>query len=210
MAVDDEDERTIVVARSADEGDDGDHTVMVARASGEDEAEAEDHTVIVARGSGDTDDGDHTVVVARGSGDADDGDHTVVVARASEDSDHTVVVGRSQKKASEPSLTLPATSKRRRGIAPPPVVDGFAPPAVDAMGPGAVVAYTPRAITESPTASVPTTGAGPTRDLSTPLPSVAAHGYRNAQRAWWGFWVSLVGAAAGVGLIVWGIMRLAS
>ncbi len=149
------------------------------------------------------DDDERTRVVAR-----DDDERTRVVRRDGNDGDRTVVVGRGQKKAAEPSLTLPSSGRRRRGIAAPPVADSFAPPAVEAIGPGAVQTYEPRDISEPPVAHVPTTGAAPTRDAAADLPSVQRRSLRHARLALWGFWAAVGGAALGVGLIVWGVLRL--
>ncbi len=180
--------------------DEDEHTILVTR----EDDDAGDHTLVVARDAAEDDD-EHTVMVDRGAGSAEadgDGDHTVVVARDSSGDDHTVVVDRpvatgqadlaapTQSEQSSPSrVASPSNrpsgaprpaSKRRRGLTPPPVPEGFGPRAADAMGTGATETYTAREIPQI-TAMPVALEEGPqaTRAAAPSMPSVA----RNSRRA---------------------------
>lgn len=167
---------------------DDEHTVMVDRAAGEEpvvEEPDDEHTVAVDRAASadDEPDDEHTVMVDRAPSTGED-DHTVAVRRGAsaaagtDEDDHTVVVGRKPGKA---SLARTPSAKRRRGIAQPPVPEGFAPKAVDAIGPNAEVVYAPRAIPEPPPAPTPVAeGPAATRAAAPFMPSVLRRAQRTA------------------------------
>ncbi|MFV0372504.1 MAG: hypothetical protein ACK5KK_00205, partial [Microbacterium sp.] len=141
-----------------------------------------------------SDEDDHTRVVDRPApGPSDEDDHTRVVDRPAPD-DRTAVVDRAKP---QPSLTLPGAA-RRRGIAEPPVVEGFAPRAEPAVGPGAVETYVARDIPEvsAPPAAVEE-GPAATRAAAPAMTSVRRRGRRTARVAVVTFTVACVLAVAG-------------
>jgi hypothetical protein len=185
---DDEDERTRVAHAAqpaAPDDDDSEHTRVAPRptTSVPDDDEDERTRVNLAKAPSPVeDDDDHTNVAHRD----DAGDRTVV----------------SRKAKSSPVLD-PTAGTRRRGIAEPPVPQGFAPRAVKAAGAGAVDEYVPRAITPPPPLpQMPMLAPDATRVPSPQLPSVRQRSHRNARRAMIMFVVACVLAVAGAIAIV--------
>lgn len=194
-------EETVVVDRAVADGD----TIVVAP------ADAAEETIVVDRGVADGD----TVVGGSVATDA-----TVVVPRrASEDSGTNIVSGRpagdltasdpaglaaprvSTASASVPPLVAPALRPRggkRRGIAPPPVPEGFAPAARPAVGPGAVEAYAPRPAETRRLDPAPAGGTEPTRDPARTVPAMGRRAERLARRAVIAFAAALVVSVGGL------------
>jgi len=142
----------------------------------------------------------------------DEDDHTIVVdrkaARAAkpkpqttglDEDDHTVVVENGDRALP----TSPrASTKRKSGIAPPPVPSGFAPRAVEAAGANSAERYRPRAIPAPPSPSpMVTDGPAATREASATMPSVARRARITARVAVVVFAVSCVASVVGLTLI---------
>jgi len=176
----------------------------------------DDYTVVVDRGS--SGEGDHTIVVDRGASPGGEEDHTIVVDRGAsqgggvgattavadegvvDEADHTVVVARPRK---PPKSDAAVSAGRRRGIAPPPVPQGFAPPAVEAIGPGAVDEYVPRTIPEPPPlAEIPELGTDDTREPARAMASVSRRSRRGARVTLMLFVAACIGAVVGLVAIV--------
>ena len=156
------------------------------------EPDEDEHTVMVDRSAADED--EHTVVVKRAAPRAAEGD-----AGTEDEDDHTVVVDR---KGAKPSLPRPPSSKRRRGIAAPPVPEGFAPRAVDAIGPNAEVDYSPRALPDLPAEpEAPAEGPAATRAAAPFMPSVLRRGEHTARLTVIVFAATCVVSAVGLTLI---------
>ena len=120
--------------------------------------------------------------------------------------DHTVVVDREGK---APKLAAGLLGNRRRGIAPPPVPEGFAPKPVEAIGPGAVEEYVPRAIPEPPPFhETPEQGPDATRAAAPSMPSVSKRTRRGARIALVLFIAACVGAVVGLVAIIVAVVAL--
>ncbi len=207
-AGEDEADHTFVVDRvaSAEVGED-EHTVVVrgkpkAEANAGAEAGEDEHTVVVRgkRKAAARDDAESSA-----NPEVDETEHTVVVKRArkaaadDDGEDHTVVVGRKPGKA---SLARTPASKRRRGIALPPVPEGFGPRAIDAIGPNAEVTVAPRAIPDLPAAPAQVIeGPAATRAAAPFMPSVLRRGQRTARTAVIAFAAVCVVSVVGLTLI---------
>lgn len=190
--------------------DEDDHTRVVAR---EVPPETEDdHTRVVDRVAPSPDDDDHTRVVARDLPIDDEDDHTRVVAKehpphADEDQDDdTRVVGDRPGRRTAPSAAAPTVGsradRRRRGIAYPPVPQGFGPGAHEAVGPGAIESYQARAVTQPPADPVIEEGVEATRAPAPSMPSVHKRSRRAARTAMALYVCAWIGAVAGAILIV--------
>lgn len=197
----DEDDRTIVVDRTAPGADDeDDHTILVDRtAPGTDDED--DHTVVVdgqATGAAKPraaldEDRDDTIAVTRGSS----------VATPPEGDDATVIVERG---AASRRLARPETG-RRRGIKPPPVPEGFAPLPTEGLGPWGVEEYQARSITPPPHIVEVDADPTPPRPIDPDLRSVRKHARRVARRALVAFAISCVVLVAAMALALSWLLR---
>lgn len=196
------DEATVVVERARQVDD---ATVVVERARPVDE-----ETVVVERGRHvdeetvvvDRDAHDRTVVIERPSREADEA--TVVVDRKAASSDETVAVGKRANAKAPPSLV----PRGRQRINLPPVEPGFAEQAVIAAGPGAVENYAPRQIPLLPLPAIHAEkSVGVERPPAEAVPSVRKSSRRFGIVAIFGFVVACAISIAGLGAIVFTVLR---
>lgn len=180
----DEDDRTIVVDRTAPGTDDeDDHTVVVDRQA---TGAAKPRAAL-------DEDRDDTIAVTRGSS----------VATPPEGDDATVIVERG---AASRRLARPETG-RRRGIKPPPVPEGFAPLPTEGLGPWGVEEYQARSITPPPHIVEVDADPTPPRPIDPDLRSVSKHARRVARRALVAFAISCVVLVAAVALALSWLLR---
>lgn len=180
----DEDDRTIVVDRTAPGTDDeDDHTVVV---DGQATGAAKPRAAL-------DEDRDDTIAVTRGSS----------VATPPEGDDATVIVERG---AASRRLARPETG-RRRGIKPPPVPEGFAPLPTEGLGPWGVEEYQARSITPPPHIVEVDADPTPPRPIDPDLRSVRKHARRVARRALVAFAISCVVLLAAVALALSWLLR---